>query len=125
MTDRLKIDIRERNRKVITIVSLHQLDDMLYSIQLALISRSLKLDRLLIDEDYRVNFSIKSALERCFQPKSERLISKISTASEHKPEKDAEGIAEKYFQMIVVSWIVCLKKVMIIMSLNRGRRPHH
>ena len=41
-----------------------------------------------MDEDYRVNFSIKSALERYFQPKSERLISKISTASEHKPEQD-------------------------------------
>jgi hypothetical protein len=47
--------------------------------------------RLLMDDDYQVNFLIKSTLQRCLQPKSERLDSKISTASEDKSEQDDEG----------------------------------
>ena len=41
-----------------------------------------------IVEDRGVNFVIKSALQRCLQPKTEWLISKISTNREHKPEQD-------------------------------------
>ena len=59
--------------------------------------------RLLTHEDYRVNFLIKSALQRCPQPKSEQVISKISTASEHKQEQDDEGTIEKSFQSIPLS----------------------
>ena len=43
-----KIDALERNRKIVTIVSLHQLD-MLYSKQLALISRSEQLNYRMIN----------------------------------------------------------------------------
>jgi hypothetical protein len=59
--------------------------------------------RLLTLEGYRGNFLIKSALQRCLQPKSERLISKISNVSEHKREEDDEGPADKSFQSIPLS----------------------
>ncbi|CAF3628387.1 unnamed protein product [Adineta steineri] len=38
--------------------------------------------RLLTYHDYQINFIIKNALNRCMQPKIQRLISKLSTASD-------------------------------------------
>ena len=38
--------------------------------------------RLLTYHDYHINFIIKNALNRCMQPKIQRLISKLSTASD-------------------------------------------
>ena len=51
--------------------------------------------RLLIDKDYRVNFLIKSALQRCFQPKSKRLLS-----NQNRTTKEVE-----WFELH--GWITC------------------
>ena len=54
----------------------------------------------------RVNFSTKSALQRCFRPKSGRLLSKISS-SVNKPAEDDEETARKPFQFFffpIHSW---------------------
>jgi E3 ubiquitin-protein ligase UBR4 len=55
--------------------------------------------RLLTYHDYQINFIIKNALNRCMQPKIQRLISKLSTASDlNQPET-----SEKQFQPIPLS----------------------
>ena len=52
-------------------------------------SYSVKLDHRMIDITERSTI-ISSRVDFSIQPKSERLISKISTASEQKPEQDDE-----------------------------------
>ncbi|CAF1683808.1 unnamed protein product, partial [Adineta ricciae] len=53
--------------------------------------------RLLTYHDYQINFTIKNALNRCMQPKIQRLISKLSTASDLNQQ---EAVAEKHFHAL-------------------------
>ncbi|UJR08441.1 hypothetical protein I4U23_012711 [Adineta vaga] len=55
--------------------------------------------RLLTYHDYQINFIIKNALNRCMQPKIQRLISKLSTASDLNQQESTD----KHFHSMPLS----------------------
>ncbi|CAF1322792.1 unnamed protein product, partial [Rotaria sordida] len=55
--------------------------------------------RLLTYHDYHINFIIKNALNRCMQPKIQRLISKLSTAS----DLNQQDTTDKQFHSLPLS----------------------
>ncbi|CAF5097315.1 unnamed protein product, partial [Rotaria magnacalcarata] len=55
--------------------------------------------RLLTYQDYHINFIIKNALNRCMQPNIQRLISKLSTAS----DSNQQDTSEKQFHALPLS----------------------
>ena len=112
--DQRMIDMKEIERGLSLLVEIHHhlaLSESSSLCQPVIVEHCI---RLLTHEDYRLNFLIKSALQRCLQPKSKRVVSKVSTGSDHIQEQDderasvsasasASASAEKSFQSIPLS----------------------
>ena len=126
----LKIAIRKRNRKAVTIESLHQLDmHILYSIQLALISHSEKLNYRMINMKERSHmFVVRSLLassESSCICRWTKIIEWISRSNQHLNDISNQRVSVWFRRSPLLVSTNQNKTMMIITSLNRDRRPHH